>query len=69
MPRYLLTTQAEAHAIREELGMANLRVQMDLYHAQIVEGDLTTKIRHWLPHIGHFQIAGVPRATSPTSAK
>ena len=35
---------------------------MDLYHAQIVEGDLTTKIRRWLPHIGHFQIAGVPGA-------
>ena len=65
MPRYLLTTQAEAHAMREELGMANLRVQMDLYHAQIVEGDLTTKIRHWLPHIGHFQVAGVPARNEP----
>ncbi len=65
MPRYLLTTQGEAHAIREELGMANLRVQMDLYHAQVVEGDLTTKIRHWLPHIGHFQVAGVPARNEP----
>ena len=65
MPRYLLTTQAEAHAIREELGMANLRVQMDLYHAQVVEGDLTTKIRRWLPHIGHFQVAGVPARNEP----
>jgi hydroxypyruvate isomerase len=65
MPRYLLSTQAEAHAIREEIAMANLKVQMDLYHAQVVEGDLTTKIRRWLPHIGHFQIAGVPGRNEP----
>ncbi len=65
IPRYLLNTQAEAHAIREEVAMPNLRVQMDLYHAQIVEGDLATKIRRWLPYIGHFQIAGVPARNEP----
>ncbi len=65
MPRYLLNTQAEAHRVREEIGMANLRVQMDLYHAQVVEGDLSTKIRRWLPHIGHVQIAGVPARGEP----
>ena len=65
MPGYLLTTQAEAHAIREEVGVPNLKVQMDLYHAQIVEGDLAEKIRRWLPHIGHVQIAGVPGRHEP----
>ena len=64
-PGYLLTTQAEAHTIREELGMANLKVQMDLYHALVVEGDLTTKIRRYLPHVGHVQIAGVPGRNEP----
>ncbi len=64
-PRYLLTTQAEAHAIREELAMPNLKVQMDFYHAQIVEGDLATKFRQWQPHIGHVQIAGVPGRHEP----
>ena len=62
---YLLTTQAQAHAIREEIGAPNLKVQMDLYHAQIVEGDLSEKIRRWLPHIGHIQIAGVPGRHEP----
>ncbi len=69
VPRYLFTTQAEAHAIREEIGMPNLRVQMDLYHAQIVEGDLETKIRRWLPHVGHFQIAGVPGRNEPDTGE
>jgi hydroxypyruvate isomerase len=65
MPHYLLNTQKEAHAIREEVGSPNLRVQMDLYHAQIVEGDLTAKIRQWIPHIGHVQVAGVPDRHEP----
>lgn len=65
MPGYLLSTQADAHAIREEVGAPNLKVQFDLYHAQIVEGDLTEKLRRWLPHVGHIQIAGVPGRHEP----
>jgi hydroxypyruvate isomerase len=69
MPGYLLTTQGEAHAIREEVGMPNVKVQMDLYHAQIVEGDLSTKLRRWLNDIGHIQIAGVPDRHEPDSGE
>ncbi len=65
MPGYFLTPQADAHAIRDEVGAPNLKVQMDLYHAQIVEGDLSTKLRQWLPQIGHIQIAGVPGRHEP----
>ena len=65
VPGYLLHTQAEAHAIREEVGAPNLKVQFDLYHAQIVEGDLTEKLRTWIAHVGHIQIAGVPGRHEP----
>jgi hydroxypyruvate isomerase len=65
MPGYLYSTQEEAHSIREEVGAPNLKVQMDLYHAQIVEGDLTENIRRWLPQVGHIQIAGVPGRHEP----
>jgi hydroxypyruvate isomerase len=65
IPGYFLTTQADAHSIREEVGAPNLKVQMDFYHAQIVEGDLSTKLRRWLEHIGHVQIAGVPGRNEP----
>jgi len=64
-PGYLINRQAEAHAIREEVGAPNLKVQMDFYHCQIVEGDLAEKFRRWLPHIGHVQIAGVPGRHEP----
>jgi len=42
-------------------------VQMDLYHCQIVEGDVAMKIRQYLPtgRVGHFQIAGVPERHEP----
>jgi hydroxypyruvate isomerase len=40
---------------------------MDLYHCQIVEGDLAMKIRQYLPtgRVGHLQIAGVPERHEP----
>ncbi len=69
IPGYFLRTQAEAHAIREEVDATNLAVQMDLYHAQIVEGDLSEKLRRWLPHIGHIQIAGVPGRHEPDTGE
>jgi hydroxypyruvate isomerase len=65
MPGYFLQRQEEAHAIREEVGEPNLLVQMDLYHAQIVEGDLSVKLRRWVKHVGHVQIASVPERHEP----
>ncbi len=65
IPGYFLNTQAEAQAIRAAVGAPNLKVQMDLYHAQIVEGDIATKLRRYLPHIGHIQIASVPERHEP----
>jgi hydroxypyruvate isomerase len=42
-------------------------VQFDLYHCQIVEGDVLNKLRHYLPtgQVGHLQIAGAPLRHEP----
>ena len=48
IPGYFLNTQADAHAVREEVGAPNLKVQMDFYHVQIVEGDIAMKFRKYL---------------------
>ena len=69
IPGYFLNTQAEAHAIREEIGASNLKVQMDFYHVQIMEGDLAMKLRKYLPHVGHVQIAGVPERNEPDTGE
>ncbi len=65
MPGYFLNTQEQAHALREASGAANVKVQMDFYHAQIVEGDLATTFRRYLPWIGHVQVASVPDRHEP----
>jgi hydroxypyruvate isomerase len=67
MPGYFLSRQAEAHAVVQDVGAPNLKVQLDLYHCQIVEGDLTTTLRRDLPtgRVGHLQIAGVPDRHEP----
>ena len=67
IPGFFLNRQDVAHAIVQEVGAPNLQVQMDLYHCQIVEGDLAMKIRQYLPsgRVGHLQIAGVPERHEP----
>jgi 2-dehydrotetronate isomerase len=67
MPGYLLSLQDEAQQIVVEIGAPNLKVQLDLYHCQITEGDLTMRLRSDLPtgRVGHLQIAGVPDRHEP----
>ena len=67
MPGFFLNYQAQAHAVLAEVGAANLQVQMDLYHCQVMEGDLAAKLRQYLPtgRVGHLQIAGVPERHEP----
>lgn len=67
IPGFFLNRQDEAHRIVQAIGAPNLKVQMDLYHCQIVEGDVAMKIRQYLPtgRVGHLQIAGVPERHEP----
>ena len=67
MPGFFLSRQDEAHDVVQALGAPNLKVQMDLYHLQIVEGDVAAKLRQYLPsgRVGHLQIAGVPQRHEP----
>ncbi len=67
IPGFFLNRQDHAHDLIAEIGQPNVKVQMDLYHCQIVEGDVAMKIRQYLPtgNVGHFQIAGVPERHEP----
>ncbi len=65
IPGFFLNRQDEAHAVCAEIGAANLKVQMDFYHCQIVEGDLAMKLRKYFAGVGHIQIAGVPERHEP----
>jgi 2-dehydrotetronate isomerase len=67
IPGFFLNRQDHAHDLIAEIAQPNVKVQMDLYHCQIVEGDVAMKIRQYLPtgNVGHFQIAGVPERHEP----
>jgi hydroxypyruvate isomerase len=67
IPGFFLNRQDHAHELLDAIGEPNVQVQMDLYHCQVVEGDVASKIRRWLPtgRVGHFQIAGVPQRHEP----
>jgi 2-dehydrotetronate isomerase len=65
IPNFFVNHQADAHALRREIDEPNVKVQMDFYHAQIVDGDLTTIFKSYFDGIGHIQIAGVPGRHEP----
>lgn len=64
-PGYFLTGSDQAAALIERAGHPNLRLMFDCYHVQIMEGDLTRRLKRHLPVIGHIQIASVPDRGPP----
>ncbi|KAM4720925.1 putative hydroxypyruvate isomerase [Rhinophrynus dorsalis] len=64
-PRYFLNTPQHAASILQKVGRPNLKLQMDLYHWQIMGGNLTQNIKTFFPLIGHVQIAQVPHRNEP----
>ncbi len=65
IPGYFLNYTGQAMRVIERVGRPNLKLQLDLYHAQIMEGDLATRIRALAGHYPHVQIAGNPGRHEP----
>lgn len=64
-PGYLLWRQQQARELIDQLGLPNLRVMFDLYHAQMTEGRLLDNLYAHGARIGHIQIADVPGRHEP----
>ncbi|MEN9061393.1 hydroxypyruvate isomerase family protein [Ponticoccus litoralis] len=64
-PGYYLATTGHARAVIEAVGAPNLKLMFDCYHVQLMEGDLTNRLKRLLPIIGHIQFAGVPDRGAP----
>lgn len=65
MPGYFLNDFNFAADLIAELDLPNLRLQFDIYHRQILQGDVLTGLRRLLPITGHIQIAAVPHRHEP----
>jgi hydroxypyruvate isomerase len=69
MPGYFLHDFALAADIVRDLALPNLRLQFDIYHRQMLHGDVLTALRALVPLIGHVQIASVPGRHEPGSGE
>ncbi|CAB1429367.1 unnamed protein product [Pleuronectes platessa] len=67
-PRYFLDCPHQAAVILDKVGQPNIKLQMDIFHWQIMDGNLTQNIIKYFPIIGHIQIAQVPGRNEPDSA-
>jgi hydroxypyruvate isomerase len=65
VPNFFLNRTAQALDIINETGSDNLFVQYDVYHAQIMEGDLSTTLDREIGRIAHIQIADPPGRHEP----
>ena len=69
IPRYFLNTTRQAMAVIERVGAPNLKLQLDLYHCQITEGDLVHHVRDLRGRYTHVQIAGNPDRNEPDAGE
>jgi hydroxypyruvate isomerase len=65
IPGFFLNTSKQGMEVIDAVGADNLMLQYDVFHMQIVEGDLAKTIERLLPRVGHIQIADVPDRNEP----
>ena len=65
IPGFFLTSTKQALDILDEVGSDNLYLQYDIYHMQIMEGDLARTMEANLAKIAHIQLADNPGRNEP----
>ena len=65
MPGYFMNDFGFAATLIAELGLPNLKLQYDIYHRQILHGDVMKSLEALLPVTGHVQTASVPKRNEP----
>jgi hydroxypyruvate isomerase len=65
MPGYFLNDFGHAERLIGALGLPNVKLQFDIYHRQILHGDVVKGLERLLPIIGHVQVASVPDRQEP----
>ena len=65
IPGFLLQTTEDTLAVIETAGQENLALQFDLYHRQVMQGELIPALETYLPRIAHIQFADAPGRHEP----
>ncbi len=69
MPGYFLNDYVYTERLIDRLAMANVKLQFDIYHRQIMHGDVCMALTRLLPMIGHVQVASVPSRHEPDTGE
>ena len=69
VPGYFIAHQRKAVELIKQVQRDNVKLQFDLYHAQIMDGDLSIMIKELADFIGHVQIASVPQRHEPSEGE
>ncbi|GGN31670.1 MULTISPECIES: 2-oxo-tetronate isomerase [Marinomonas] len=69
VPNYFIAHQREAAERIRQVDRPNVKLQLDIYHAQIMDGDLTRLIQDLADVTGHIQIASVPKRHEPSEGE
>ncbi|MBD1566177.1 hydroxypyruvate isomerase family protein [Vibrio sp. SA48] len=69
VPNYFISHQCDAVELVKMIDRPNVHVQLDLYHAQIMDGNLSTLIEEIAPYFNHVQIASVPDRHEPSEGE
>ena len=64
-PGYFLTSVEKGVRVVDDVGSPNVKLLNDLYHMQIMEGNLIANLRKYIDRIGHFHVGDVPGRHQP----
>ncbi|XP_065225253.1 putative hydroxypyruvate isomerase [Planococcus citri] len=67
VPGYYLNDYKKAVSIIKEVNSPSIKLMLDLFHLQMITGNLTNNIKNLLPYTGHIQIAQAPHRHEPDS--
>uniref|UniRef100_A0A182WQS4 Putative hydroxypyruvate isomerase n=1 Tax=Anopheles minimus TaxID=112268 RepID=A0A182WQS4_9DIPT len=67
VPGYYLACYDKAIKMITSVGSSNVKLMLDIFHAQHIRGDITNSIRALASYIGHVQLAQVPGRNEPDS--
>jgi hydroxypyruvate isomerase len=65
MPRYFISKSDDIVEVLKKIDRPNVKLLFDVYHVQIMEGDLIKRLERHRQYIGHVQIAAVPSRAEP----
>ena len=69
IPSYFLSSTDFAIDLINIIDRSNLKLLFDIYHHQIIRGDVTKYLEKYFPYIGHIQIAGIPNRNEPDDSE